>query len=222
MSWESTIPYYRVINEAVKARLGGLHSAKIIIYSVDFDEVARLQQAGDWDAAGRLLGDCAQSLKAAGAEVMVIGANTMHKVAPQVEAACSLPLIHIGDVVAAELKRQRVKVAGLLGTSYTMEDPFYADYIESRHGISLLTPDADDRATIHRIIYDELCLGVISEASKAEYLRIIGALQQQGAQAIVLGCTEIGMLIGPDDVDAPVLDTAILHAQAAAEYALAG
>lgn len=220
MSWESTIPYYRTINEVVKSRLGGLHSAKIVLYSVDFAQIAHMQEQGDWAAAATLLGDHGKSLAGAGAQVLAICANTMHKVAPEVEQASGLPLVHIVDAVAQELKQQRLKVAGLLGTRYTMEDPFYADYLESRHGIQVLTPGAADRAVIHRIIYHELCLGIVSDASRAEYQRIIQALQDEGAQSVVLGCTEIGLLIKPEDVKVPVLDTAELHAQAIADYAL--
>ena len=220
MSWESTIPYYRTINEVMKSRLGGLHSAKIVLYSVDFAQITRMQEEGDWESAATLLGNCGKSLAQAGAQVLGICANTMHKVAPEVEQASGLPLVHIVDVVAQELKRQRLKVAGLLGTRYTMEDPFYADYLESRHGIQVLTPNPEDCDVVHRIIYDELCLGVVSDASRAQYQRIIHALQDEGAQGVVLGCTEIGMLIKPADVQAPVLDTAALHAYAIADYAL--
>lgn len=220
MSWESTIPYYKTINEIVKTRLGGLHSAKIILYSVDFDEIARMQHAGDWEGAGRLLAGCAQSLQKAGAQVLAVCANTMHKVAQPVQQACGLPLIHIADAVATQMKHQRLKVAGLLGTRFTMEDPFYADYIEAHHGILVLTPEPADQAIIHRIIYEQLCLGIVSPASRAEFLRIIQLLREEGAQGVILGCTEIGMLIQQKDVSLPVFDTALLHAQAIADYAL--
>ena len=220
MSWESTIPYYRIINEAVKTRLGGLHSARIVLISVDFDEIAQMQHRGDWEGAARLLGGYADSLKQAGADFFAICANTMHKVAPQVQQTADMKLLHIVDVLAAEMKRQRLKVAGLLGTRFTMEDPFYADYLEARHGICVLTPEPDDQAIIHRVIYEELCQGKVMDASRAEFLRIIDTLRRQGAQGIVLGCTEIGMLIKPEDLDTPAFDTALLHAQAIAEYAL--
>ena len=183
MSWESTVPYYRQINEAVKARLGGLHSARIVLYSVDFHEIEALQRSGDWAAAGRLLGDAGRALKAAGADFLVLCTNTMHKVAADIEAASGLPLVHIADPTAAEIRRAGLSTVGLLGTRFTMEQAFYRDRLVDRHGLQVLVPDDEDRAVVHRIIYEELCLGVIEPPSRAAYQRIIEGLVARGAQA---------------------------------------
>lgn len=220
MSWESTIPYYRLINETVRANLGGFHSAKIILYSVDFHEIERLQHAGDWTGAGRLLANTARSLEAAGADFLVLCTNTMHKVAPAIEAAVAIPLFHIADPTAAEIKRHEFKKVGLLGTRFTMEQDFYRDRFSRLHGIEVLIPIESDRAIVHRIIYDELCMGQVLDTSRNEYRRIIGRLIDQGAQAVILGCTEIAMLVGPADSSVPVFDTASLHARNAAELAM--
>lgn len=219
MSWESTIPYYRLINEAIKARLGGLHSAKLVLYSVDFDEIAHMQHAGDWDGAGRVLADAAGKLKAAGAEALVICANTMHKVAPAIEAVVPLPLLHVVDAVAEDVRAAGLRKVGLLGTRFTMEQPFYADHLK-RHGLDVLTPEQTDRDLVHRVIYEELCLGRIVDDSRNAYRRIMADFVARGAQAIILGCTEIAMLVGPQDASVPLFDTTAIHARKAAEWML--
>ncbi|WP_145518413.1 aspartate/glutamate racemase family protein [Yersinia mollaretii] len=220
MSWESTIPYYRMINQQVKAQLGGLHSAKIILYSVDFHEIEQLQTKGDWHTAAKILSDAAVSLKLAGAEVVVVCTNTMHKVADDIEAASGLPLLHIADATAAQIKQQGINKIGLLGTRYTMEQDFYRGRLTEKHNIEVITPDSADREIINRIIYEELCLGVIKDNSRQEYRRIMGKLEQQGVQGIIFGCTEITLLVNAQDAHVPVFDTTAIHATAAAEYAL--
>jgi aspartate racemase len=221
MSWESTIPYYREINATIKARLGGLHSAKLILYSVDFHEIERLQHAGDWDAAGTLLAHAANALETAGADFLVLATNTMHKVAPAIEAAVKIPLLHIADATADEIERAGYTTVGLLGTRFTMEQAFYKDRLSESHGLAVLTSDAADRDIVHRVIYDELCLGKIQDSSRAEFRRIMASLIARGAQAIILGCTEIGLLVGSADCAVPQFDTAAIHARRAAEAALA-
>jgi aspartate racemase len=221
MSWESTIPYYRKINECVRERLGGLHSARLVLYSVDFHEVERLQHAGDWDAAGALLAAAARALQSAGADFLVVCTNTMHKVAPAIEAAVSIPLLHIADPTAARIRAAGLDKVGLLGTRFTMEQAFYRERLRRRHGIEVLVPAAADIDVVHRVIYDELCLGRVLDASRDAYRRIIADLVARGAQAVILGCTEISMLVGPADAPVPVFDTTAIHAQAAAERALA-
>ena len=221
MSWESTVPYYRVVNETVKEHLGGLHSAKVVLVSVDFHEVERLQHAGDWDAAGVMMADAACSLQAAGADVVVLCTNTMHKVAPAIEGAVRIPLFHIADPTAEEIKRAGHTKIGLLGTRFTMEQAFYKDRLRERHGLDVLVPDAADRDIVHRIIYEELCLGRVVDASRDEYRRVIAALVAQGAQAIILGCTEISLLVAQHDAAVPLFDTTAIHARKAAEWALA-
>ncbi|MFA9207932.1 MAG: aspartate/glutamate racemase family protein [Yersinia sp. (in: enterobacteria)] len=220
MSWESTIPYYRMINQQVKEQLGGLHSAKIILYSVDFHEIEQLQAKGDWETAAQLLSDAAVSLKNAGADVIVVCTNTMHKVADDIEAASGLTLLHIADATAAQIKQQGINKIGLLGTRYTMEQDFYRGRLTEKHGLEVITPDSIDRESVNRIIYEELCLGVISETSRQEYRRIMGKLEQQGVQGIIFGCTEITLLVNAQDASVPVFDTTAIHACAAAEYAL--
>jgi len=220
MSWESTAAYYRQINETVKARLGGLHSAKIVLYSVDFHDIERLQQAGDWDAAGALLADAARALEAAGADFLVLCTNTMHQVAASIEAAVAIPLLHIADPTAAAIRQAGFTTIGLLGTRFTMEQAFYRDRLIERHGLQVIVPDLDDRATIHRIIYDELCLGAVLPESRSKYRRIMQGLAAQGAQAIILGCTEIALLVGQQDCAVPLFDTTALHARAAVAAAL--
>ena len=222
MSWESTVPYYRHINETVKARLGGLHSAKIVLYSVDFHEVERLQRCGDWEAAGALMAGAARALEAAGADFMVLCTNTMHKVAPAIEAAVGIPLLHIADPTAEAVKAAGLATVGLLGTRFTMEEGFYRNRLNERHGLSVLVPEAAGRETVHRVIYEELCRGQARDASRADYRRVIAGLVLQGAQAIILGCTEISLLVGPADAPVPLFDTTAIHARAAAERALAG
>ena len=220
MSWESTVPYYRQINETVKARLGGLHSAKIILYSVDFHDIERLQHAGDWAAAGSLLADAARVVERAGAQALLLCTNTMHKVAPAIEAAVRIPLLHIVDPTAAAIRRRGFRTVGLLGTRFTMEEPFYADRLRERHGVEVIVPARGDRERIHRVIYEELCVGRIVDRSRDELMEIIGGLVAQGAQGIILGCTEIGLLIGSGDSAVPLFDTTLLHAQCASEWAL--
>lgn len=221
MSWESTVPYYRQINQTIKDRLGGLHSAKCILYSLDFHEIERLQHAGDWDAAGAMLAEAARSLQAAGAEFLVLRTNTMHKVAPNIEAAVDIPLLHIADATASTIKAAGHSTVGLLGTKFTMEQPFYRERLTQRHGIQVIIPSADDREIIHRVIYDELCLGIVSTESRNAYRRVMRDLAAQGAQAIILGCTEISLLVEPQDAEVPLFDTTAIHARAAADEALA-
>lgn len=220
MSWESTVPYYRQINETVKARLGGLHSAKIVLYSVDFHDIERLQHAGAWEAAGKVLGEVAHSLESAGADFLVLCTNTMHKVAPAIESAVRIPLLHIADPTADEIKQAGISTVGLLGTRFTMEQPFYRDRLSERHGLRVLVPEQEDRDVVHRIIYEELCLGSVLPPSRAEYRRIIADLVAQGAEAVILGCTEISLLVGPQDAGVPLFDTTSIHASRAAEWAL--
>lgn len=221
MSWESTIPYYRQINEAVKARLGGLHSAKIVLYSVDFAEIERLQNSGDWASAGAVLADCAQALERAGADFVVLCTNTMHKVASVIETAVEIPLLHIADPTAAAIRKAGMSRIGLLGTRFTMEQDFYRGRLVEQHGIDVLTPEADDRKVVHRVIYEELCLGRIEESSRRAYRDVMQRLVERGAQGIILGCTEISMLVGEQDASVPLFDTTAIHAAAAAELALA-
>lgn len=220
MSWESTIPYYRQINEIVKQRLGGLHSARIVLYSVDFHEIERLQHEGRWEAAGAVLADAAAKLERAGADGLALCTNTMHKVAPQIQAAVGIPLLHIADPTAAAIKAAGLSRIGLLGTRFTMEQDFYRSRLEEGHGLQVLTPEEDDRESVHRIIYDELCLGRVLDTSRKSYLDVIARLQNEGAQAIILGCTEISMLVEPQHVDMPLFDTTLLHAAHAAEWIL--
>lgn len=222
MSWESTVPYYRLINEGVKARLGGLHSAKIVLYSVDFAEIERLQHRGEWDEAGALLADAARALERAGADFVVLCTNTMHKVAPAIEAAVAIPLLHIADPTAAPIHQAGLSCVGLLGTRFTMEQDFYRARLTDRHGIDVVIPDDDDRALVHRVIYEELCLGRVEEASRLAYRDVIQRLVAQGAQGVILGCTEISMLVGVEDAAVPLFDTTGLHAAAAVQVALAG
>lgn len=220
MSWESTVPYYRMINEHIKQQLGGLHSAKLFLYSVDFYEIEKLQMAGDWQQAGELLGNAARSLARAGADVIVVCTNTMHKVAGDIERIGGLPLLHIADATAGKIKAHGLKKIGLLGTRFTMEQDFYRGRLQELHQIDVVTPDAGDRDIIHRIIYEELCLGIIRDDSREEYRRIIASLEQRGVEGIIFGCTEITLLVGAEDADVPVFDTTAIHALAAAQFAL--
>jgi aspartate racemase len=221
MSWESTLPYYRIINETVKEKLGGLHSAKLVLFSVDFEEIAALQRAGAWDEAGSLLARAAQSLRDAGANFLVICTNTMHVVADTVEKAAGIPLFHIADPTAEEIRRQGLKKIGLLGTRFTMEQDFYRQRLRQRHDLEALVPDEADRDIVHKVIFEELCRGIVREESRQAYRDIIQRLVDRGAQGIILGCTEIAMLISPEDAPVPVFDTTALHARKAAELALA-
>jgi len=220
MSWESTVPYYQQINQTVRQQLGGLHSAKLILYSVDFAEVEQLQMSGQWEAAGKLLADIARKLETAGADALVICTNTMHKVADAVQAAVTIPLLHIADPTAQAIRQAGFQTVGLLGTRFTMEQDFYRSRLEGQHGLTVLTPPVEDRALVHQIIYNELSLGQVLDASRQTYQRIIADLQAQGAQAIILGCTEIAMLIQAQHCTMPLFDTTALHAQSAALWAL--
>ena len=220
MSWESTVLYYQIVNRTVAERLGGLHSAKVLLSSVDFDEIEKLQHAGQWEQAGTVLAREARRLELAGANFLVICTNTMHKVAPQVEAAISIPLLHIADPTAAAIARAGVKTVGLLGTRFTMEQEFYRGRLEREHGLEVLVPPAPDITTVHNVIYDELCRGRVMEASRVQFRRVIGGLVARGAQGIILGCTEITMLVGAKDSPVPLFDTTELHARAAARRAV--
>ena len=222
MSWESTVPYYRLINQRVQERLGGLHSARILLYSVDFHEVEQLQHAGEWDRAGALLANAARRLQGAGADFLVICTNTMHKVAPTVEAATALPLLHIADPTARAIVSKGFRRVGLLGTRFTMEEDFYRARLQREHGLEVLVPEAGDRLEVHRVIYDELCQGLIDETSRARYRGVSERLVARGAEAIILGCTEISLLVGSADSRVPLFDTTTLHARAAADHALDG
>jgi aspartate racemase len=204
----------------VKARLGGLHSAKIVLYSVDFAEIERLQHRGDWDAAGMVLAGAAQALERAGADFIVLCTNTMHKVAPAIEAAVTIPLLHIADPTAVAIRQSGLRRVGLLGTRFTMEQDFYQGRLAGHHGIEVLIPEAADRELVHRVIYEELCLGRIEDASREAYRDVMQRLVERGAQAIILGCTEISMLVGPQDASVSLFDTTAIHAAAAAEAAL--
>lgn len=219
MSWESSSEYYRIINEEVKERLGGLHSAKCILYSVDFEEIEVCQRNGEWEKTARLLSDAAQSLEAAGADFIVICTNTMHKVADSIKECIHIPLLHIADVTAQQVLANGIKTIGLLGTKYTMEQDFYKSRLENQ-GIRVLIPEEADRVIVNAVIYNELCLGKISEKSRAMYKRIIEDLVGQGADGIILGCTEIGLLVKPEDSRVPIFDTTLLHAIGAVNYAL--
>lgn len=221
MSWESSAEYYRLANEFVRERLGGLHSARCVMLSVDFAEIERLQMAGDWDEAGRVLAGEAQRLQAAGADFVLLCTNTMHKVAEQIEAAIDIPMINLADTTAAAVLRAGQTTIGLLGTAFTMEQSFYRDRLAG-HGLTVLVPDADDRATVHRIIYDELCLGVIKDESRAAYQAVIDRLVAAGATGIILGCTEIELLISAPDSPVPVFPTTRIHVEAGVDAALAG
>lgn len=220
MSWESTIPYYRTINETVRELRGGLHSAQIMMASVDFAEIERLQRLGDWDTAGAILADCGRRLALAGADFLVLCTNTMHKVAPAIEAAAGIPLLHIADPTAREIRAAGFTTVGLLGTRFTMEQDFYRARLEREHGLRVVVPDAAGRELVHRVIYEELCQGRVLDASREAYRAVIAQLVDAGAQAVIFGCTEIGLLVDPADSPAPVFDTTALHARKAAEHAL--
>lgn len=219
MSWESTVTYYQIINETVKQELGGLHSAKILLYSVDFSEIERCQAEGDWEKSGDILATAAESLEKAGADFLVIATNTMHKVAPQIQKKIHIPIVHIAEVTAEELKENHITTVALLGTKYTMTQEFYKEKLENA-GITVLIPDAQEIEVVNSIIYDELCLGSILETSKERYLKVIAALEKRGAQGVILGCTEIGLLIRQEDTDLPVFDTTRIHAVKAAKLSL--
>ena len=214
MSWESTAVYYRLANELVRERLGGLHSARLLMLSVDFAEIEELQGSGQWHEAGDLLAAEARRLEAGGADLLVLCTNTMHKVADAIEEAVSIPLLHLGDATADAVRASGITTVGLLGTGFTMSQDFYRARLES-HGLSVLVPPADDQALVHRVIYDELCLGVVRDESRAAYLEVIGRLVERGAEGVILGCTEIELLIGPDDLELPSFPTTRIHVEAA-------
>ncbi len=219
MSWESTVTYYQLINTAVKERLGGLHSAKCLVYSVDFHEIEACQASGDWEKSGRILGEAAWALERAGAELILICTNTMHKVFPQVQARVAVPLLHIAEATADALDRQGITRVGLLGTRYTLLQDFYKERL-IRRGVEVLIPGPEDVERIDRIIFGELCLGTVSEESRREYLRIIDSLADRGAQGVILGCTEIGLLVAQKDTRVPLFDTTAIHALRAVGLAL--
>ncbi|MAA66938.1 MAG: aspartate racemase [Alteromonadaceae bacterium] len=220
MSWESTVSYYRALNEGVKAARGGLHSARIILNSLEFAEIETLQSKGDWQALADILVEAGLAIERAGADGLLICTNTMHKVAPEVQAALSIPLLHIADATGEVLKSAGIRQIGLLGTRYTMEQPFYRDRIEQQFGIDVLVPDLAERDAIHRIIFEELCQGVISDASRSVFLDAISALAGRGAQGVILGCTEIALLVKPSDTDVPLFDTTQIHVDQAVRWAL--
>jgi amino-acid racemase len=220
MSWESTVEYYRFVNEAVRGRLGGLHSADCVLRSVDFAEIEELQRTARWDEAGELLAGEAGALVSAGAELVVLCTNTMHKVADAITAAIDVPFVHIADTTAAAVREAGASTVGLLATAYTMEQDFYVGRLRDLHGLNVLVPGPGDRRIVHDVIYEELCLGVVDDPSRREYRRIMRDLAERGAEAILLGCTEIDLLVGPDDAPVPVFDTTRLHAEKAVEMAL--
>ena len=220
MSWESTVTYYQAINEYVRETLGGLHSAKLLMYSVDFAEIERCQSAGEWEKSGEILADAAKRLESAGADFILICTNTMHKVAPQVQQPLDIPILHIADSTADALLKSGIRKAALLGTKYTMTQDFYKGRL-TEHGIDVVVPNVQEIEEVNRVIYEELCLGIISEDSRANLKDIIARLKaEDGAQAVILGCTEIGLLIRPEDSALPVFDTTLIHARAAVQKAL--
>ena len=219
MSWESSLEYYRIINEEVKAKLGGLHSAKCILYSVDFEQIERCQAEGNWESSGKLLGDAALSLEKAGAEMILICTNTMHKVIGYIEEKVSLPILHIADSTAKQIQKSKISTVGLLGTKYTMEQDFYKTRIET-NGIKVLIPSEEDRKVINKVIYEELCLGEIQQSTREYYKKVIKGLVDDGAEGIILGCTEIGLLVKPEDSEVPLFDTAVIHAIESVNMAL--
>jgi len=220
MSWESTAGYYQAINQGIKKRLGGLHSAQLAMYSVDFDPIEKLQHQGDWEGTAKILSEAARYVESAGADFLLICTNTMHKVAPEIERAISIPLLHIADATAEVLLTNDIQTIGLLGTAFTMEHDFYKGRLEDTFGLKVKVPKRSDREIIHKVIYDELCLGKIEAESRAEYLRIIQLLAEHGAQGVILGCTEIGMLVDQDHTQVRLFDTTALHAEKAVEMAL--
>ncbi len=220
MSWESTIPYYRLINEGIKARLGGLHSASLLLHSVDFHDIEACQSSGDWDKAGEILASAAAGLEHAGAEGIVLCTNTMHKVASQIEDRCSVPFLHIADATARAIQKANLQQVALLGTRYTMEQDFYRGRMRDAYGIETPVPDGEDRSKVNQIIFDELCLGTFSEPSRAYFIDLIARMANQGAQGVIFGCTEIGLLVSQDQSPIPVFDTAALHAADVVDFML--
>lgn len=220
MSWESSNEYYRLINETVQEKLGGLHSAQIVMYSFNFERIKQLQQRGEWDEATKLMIDAAQKLERAGADIILICTNTMHKMANEVQANIQVPLLHIADTTAKVIKAQELRKIGLLGTRFTMEHDFYKGRLTSKHGVEVLIPNSAERQIIHDVIFDELCQGKIKQSSKERYIEIMDHLIANGAEGIILGCTEIFLLVNQDDSSVPILDTTRIHALAAVEYAI--
>ncbi len=219
MSWESTIPYYSIINEYVKEKLGGLHSARIVLYSVEFDEIEKCQSSGEWERSGEILADAARKLELAGAELILICTNTMHKVFNQVQSAISVPLIHIAETTADQLAKEHIKSVALLGTKYTMTQDFYKQKLIDC-GFTVLIPDEDDIELVNDVIFNELCVGIFNDGSRKEFSRIISQLSKRGAEAVILGCTEIGLLIHPEDSELKIFDTTEIHAKTAAIMSL--
>jgi len=222
MSWESTAEYYRIINKTVKERLGGLHSAKILLYSVDFSEVATLQTEGRWPEATKFMRDAAQRIERGGADCVLICTNTMHKMAPEVQSTVTIPLLHIADTTAIEIKKRGIKRVALLGTKYTMEEDFYKGRLVDDYDLDVVIPPEDGRTIVNRVIYEELCLGKVVEESRNQFQQIIHDLNRRGVEGVILGCTEISLLINQEDSPLPLFDTTAIHAQAAVEFALEG
>lgn len=220
MSWESTAEYYRLINQSINRKLGGLHSAKLILNSIDFDEIEKLQHQGEWERMGILLSDAAYSVEKAGADGLIICTNTMHKLADDILKNINIPIIHIADATAKKLVSDKIKTVGLLGTSFTMEQDFYTGRLIDKFGLEVLVPDTSEREDIHGVIYSELCLGITKEDSRSRYIEIIESLSSRGAEAIILGCTEIGLLISQEDTSLPLYDTTTIHAEAAVDWML--
>ena len=220
MSWESTELYYRAINEGVKNRLGGLHSAKIVMISVNFQEVKELQHKGDWQKAGEILVKASQQIETAGADFLLICTNTMHKVAPQIEQAINIPILHLADATAERIKQKGIKKIGLLGTNFTMKQDFYKGRLAEKHGLEVIVPSSEDRKIVHRVIYEELCLGKVFDFSRDKYLLIIDKMKEQGAEGIIEGCTEITMLIKQEHTKVPLFDTTAIHAEEAVNLAI--
>ena len=220
MSWESTVEYYRLLNESVKAELGGLHSAKILMYSVDFEELVTLKHQGNWAKIGRILSTAATQLEGAGADCLLLATNTMHKVAEAITLSTTIPFIHIADATADAIKQQSINRVGLLGTRFTMEESFYKDRLIHQHGLAVQVPSSEERDRIHDIIYDELCLGEIKDSSRDYFRQSIAHLVDCGAEAIILGCTEIGLLVSTKDSSVPVFDTTEIHTKAAVSWAI--
>lgn len=220
MSWESSLEYYRIINETVKKELGGLHSAECVMYSVDFDEIEKLQHQGKWEKLTKIMINCAQRLEKAGANLVIICTNTMHKMAEDVENNINIPLLHIADATAEKIKELGFKKVGLLGTKFTMEEDFYKGRLIEKHGIEVIIPNSKEMQIVHDIIYNELCLGEIKENSKERYKKIIKNLTKKGAEGVILGCTEIPLLIKQEDVEVPLFDTTRIHAEFAVDYAI--
>jgi aspartate racemase len=220
MSWESTVSYYKAINEGVKQALGGLHSAKIALYSVNFEEIEKLQRVGDWDQAGAILGNAAKSIQAGGADFLLICTNTMHKVLPQIEEKIDIPVLHIADATANKLIEDGISKVGLLGTAFTMEQDFYKRRISEKFGIEVIVPEHEEREVVHRVIYDELCQGQILSESREQYINIIDNLRRAGAEAVILGCTEIALLVEQQHTQVKLYDTTKIHAEEAVKLAL--